>query len=104
MNAGIPRIVIAGASSGVGKTSVSLALVAALRRRGMRVQTFKVGPDYLDPTHLKLVSGRPCYNLDGWMTDRDYVRRLFARSGADADIAIIEGVMGMFDCFAPDTS
>ncbi|MBI4962776.1 MAG: cobyrinate a,c-diamide synthase [Desulfomonile tiedjei] len=92
-----PRIVIAGANSGVGKTTVSLGLVVALKKRGLKVQTFKVGPDYLDPTYLSLASERPCYNLDGWMTGNDYVQDLFARASADADIAVIEGVMGLFD-------
>ncbi|MDY0190318.1 MAG: cobyrinate a,c-diamide synthase [Desulfuromonas sp.] len=93
----IPRIVIAGAHSSVGKSSITLALVAALTRRGLRVQTFKVGPDYLDPSHLSRLSGRPCYNLDSWMCDQKYVHHLFTRCCADADIAIIEGVMGLFD-------
>jgi len=92
-----PRIVIAGAHSGVGKTSLTLALVSALSRRGLRVQTFKVGPDFLDPSYLSLAAARPCYNLDGWMAGRDYVGRLFARLSQDADIAVIEGVMGLFD-------
>jgi cobyrinic acid a,c-diamide synthase len=92
-----PRIVIGGTESGVGKTSLTLALVAALRRRGTRVQTFKVGPDFLDPSYLAVASGRPCYNLDGWMMGRDYVEKLVARTTADADIAVIEGVMGLFD-------
>lgn len=92
-----PRIVIAGTGSGVGKTSLTLGLTRCLARQGLRVQTFKVGPDFLDPSYLNLASGRTCYNLDGWMTSRDYVRGLFARATADADIAVIEGVMGLFD-------
>ncbi len=70
-------------------------------RRGLRVQTFKVGPDFLDPSYLAVASGRTCYNLDGWMTGRDYVCDLFARASADADLAIIEGVMGLFDGASP---
>jgi cobyrinic acid a,c-diamide synthase len=93
----IPRLVIAGTQSGVGKTSLTLGLVALLRRRGLRVQTFKIGPDYLDPTYLTLASGRPCYNLDGWMMGRAHVETVFRCVSADADIAIIEGVMGLFD-------
>ena len=96
-----PRIVIAGTQSGVGKTSLTLAIVAALRKRGLTVQTFKVGPDFLDPTYLTAASGRPCYNLDGWMAGRDYVCRLFARASKGADISIIEGVMGLFDGASP---
>jgi cobyrinic acid a,c-diamide synthase len=92
-----PRLVIAGTSSGVGKTSLTLGLTAALRRKGLKVQTFKVGPDFLDPTWLSLAGGRPCLNLDGWMCSPKYVRELFAETCADADIAIIEGVMGLFD-------
>ncbi len=92
-----PRLLIAGVHSGVGKSSMTLALVAALKRRGLMVQTFKVGPDYLDPGHLAHVSGRPCFNLDGWMTDQKYVEQLFCTASADADISLIEGVMGLFD-------
>jgi cobyrinic acid a,c-diamide synthase len=97
MAAPCPRIVVAGTNSGVGKTSVTLALVTALKMRGLKVQAFKVGPDYLDPTHLAVASGRPCYNLDGWMMGRDYVRRLFLNKASNVDIAVIEGVMGLFD-------
>ncbi|HSR13917.1 MAG TPA: cobyrinate a,c-diamide synthase [Thermodesulfobacteriota bacterium] len=103
MNRDCPRFVIAGAHSGVGKTSVALAVVGALRRRGYRVQTFKVGPDFLDPSYLSLASGRPCYNLDGWMTGREYVLELFFRASEGADISVIEGVMGMFDGADPKT-
>ncbi len=92
-----PTVLIAGVNSGSGKTTLTLGLVAALRRRGLKVQTFKVGPDYLDPSWLALASGRPCYNLDGWMCGRAYVEALFQRVTEDADIAVIEGVMGLFD-------
>ncbi|MDD4889125.1 MAG: cobyrinate a,c-diamide synthase [Phycisphaerae bacterium] len=102
MTGGPGKMVIAGTSSGVGKTSLTLGLARALTRHGLRVQTFKVGPDFLDPTYLSPASGRTCYNLDGWMTGRDYVRDLFARTTADADIALVEGVMGLFDGASPD--
>ncbi|OHE18712.1 MAG: cobyrinic acid a,c-diamide synthase [Syntrophobacterales bacterium GWC2_56_13] len=92
-----PTLVIAGTHSGSGKTSLALALAHALTRRGLAVQTFKVGPDFLDPTYLALASGRPCYNLDGWMAGREHVCRLFERAAADADVALVEGVMGLFD-------
>jgi cobyrinic acid a,c-diamide synthase len=95
--------VIGGTGSGVGKTSFAVGLSRWLAREGLRVQTFKVGPDFLDPTYLAMASGRTCYNLDGWMTSHDYVRRLFDRATADADIAVIEGVMGLFDGTSPRT-
>ena len=98
-----PRLVIAGSSSGVGKTSLALGLARALARQGLRVQTYKAGPDFLDPTYLRLASGRTCYNLDGWMTSRSYVRDLLARVSADADVTIVEGVMGLFDGASPAT-
>ncbi len=97
-------MIVAGTGSGVGKTSVTLALISALKKRGLRVQSFKVGPDYLDPTYLSIASGRPCYNLDGWMTGERYVRELFAERSATADIALIEGVMGLFDGSDPVTA
>jgi cobyrinic acid a,c-diamide synthase len=104
VNITCPRIVIAGTQSGVGKTSLSLGIARAFARRGVKVQTFKVGPDFLDPTHLTIASGRPCYNLDTWMMGREYVLGLFARATADADLAIVEGVMGLFDGYDPESS
>ena len=100
----LPTMVIAGTHSGVGKTSVTLALVTALRKKGLKVQTFKVGPDFLDPSYLRQASGRPCYNLDGWMSSRAYVEELFQRTTRDADVAVIEGVMGLFDGADPKSS
>ncbi len=96
-----PRIVIAATNSGAGKTSISLGLTRALARRGLKVQTFKVGPDFLDPTYLSMASGRTCYNLDSWMMGKDYLPKLFARITQNADIAIIEGVMGLYDGASP---
>lgn len=104
MSARCPAIVVAGTGSGVGKTSVTIALVASLAKRGLNVQTFKTGPDFLDPTYLSLASGRPCYNLDGWMTGEAYVHALFSRATAGADVAIIEGAMGLFDGADPASS
>jgi cobyrinic acid a,c-diamide synthase len=93
----MPAIVISGTHSGVGKTTVSLALCAALRRRGMSVQAFKVGPDFIDAAHLSVISGAPCRNLDGWMFSREANRERFHRALRDFDFVVIEGVMGLFD-------
>lgn len=93
----MPRLLIAGTSSGVGKTTFTAGLCHALRRRGLSVATFKCGPDYLDPTYHRIASGRACHNLDGFMMGRQVVRRTFARNAVSADIALIEGMMGLFD-------
>jgi len=96
-----PRLVVAGTHSGVGKTTVTLALLAALRRRGRRVQSFKVGPDFIDPGHHSLVTGRLSRNLDGWMLGEATNSGIFARAASDADLSIIEGMMGLFDGSSP---
>ena len=93
----IPRLVIGGAASGIGKTSIMVGLARALRDQGLNLAVFKCGPDYLDPTYHARAAGRSCHNLDGWMMGRQAVLDTFCRASADADLALIEGMMGLFD-------
>ena len=94
-------MVVAGVASGVGKTTVTVGLISAMRARGLKVAAFKCGPDYLDPTyHARVVEGAS-QNLDGWMMGRDAVIATFSSASRGADIAVVEGMMGLFDGASP---
>lgn len=92
----IPRIVVAGATSGVGKTSITCSIIYGMKNRGYTIQAFKVGPDYIDPTYLSAVSGNPARNLDSWIMGEKAVTSSFVKNST-SDISIIEGVMGFYD-------
>lgn len=94
---------IAAPSSGSGKTLLTLSLIAWARQQGQSIQPFKVGPDYLDPQLLTAASGRPCRNLDLSLCGEDWVRGSFLRHGSTADLAVVEGVMGLFDGIGPSS-
>lgn len=94
----IPRIVLAGTTSGVGKTSITCSIIHALQKQGYSVQPFKVGPDYIDPSYLSSVSKREAYNLDVWLMGRNQVLDSFIVN-SKSNVSVIEGVMGYYDGF-----
>lgn len=93
----VPRLVIAAPSSGSGKTTVATGLMAAFREAGLAVSPHKVGPDYIDPGYHALATGRPGRNLDAYLCGPERIEPLFLHGAAGADLALVEGVMGMFD-------
>lgn len=92
-----PRILIAGTHSGAGKTTLTMGLMAAFKKRGLTVQGFKCGPDYIDPAYHTAITGRPSRNLDSWMMNHGLVRQVFLHGSKGADLSIMEGVMGFYD-------
>ena len=94
------RLLIAGTSSSCGKTTASLLLMSVLRRQGLTVAPYKTGPDYIDPGFHRVVCGRPSHNLDSWLMADKTLKRVLRN---DADISIIEGVMGYYDGLDPVT-
>ena len=95
----IPRIAIAGVTSGVGKTSITCSIIHGMKDKGYSVQPFKVGPDYIDPTYLSAISGNNTRNLDSWIMGKDAVVTSFLKN-SNSDISVIEGVMGFYDGFS----
>lgn len=98
----IPRFLIAAPTSGSGKTTVSRGLMALFVKKGLKVQPFKCGPDYIDTKYHEVVCGRPSINLDTFMASQEHVSSLYARYSADADVAVVEGMMGMYDGYDRD--
>ena len=92
-----PRILIAAAHSGSGKTTITSGIVAALAARGLRVHPYKVGPDYIDPGYLALAAGSRADNLDTWLTGEETMKKIFVSASRGADLSVIEGVMGLYD-------
>jgi cobyrinic acid a,c-diamide synthase len=91
------HILIGAASSGSGKTTFTLGLLKALRKRGYTVQPFKCGPDYIDTQYHTLAAGQPSVNLDTWLASEEHVKQLYSRYGAETEVCVTEGVMGLFD-------
>src|SRR5260370_2443604 len=92
-----PRLVVAGTASNVGKTILTAGLIGAFKARGLTVQSFKGGPDFIDAAYLAHVSGRPCRNLDSWMLGEGALRQVLAQGALGADLALVEGMLGLFD-------
>jgi cobyrinic acid a,c-diamide synthase len=93
----IKGLIIAGTMSGCGKTTVTLGVMACLAKRGLHVAPFKVGPDFIDPGHHTRITGTASRNLDRWMLSKSYNVKNFLKHTRSADIAVVEGVMGLFD-------
>ena len=93
----IPRVIISGATSGVGKTTISMAIIYSLQKKGYKVQPFKIGPDYIDPSYHNSIAKKGSKNLDIWLMGKQGIFESFFTSTKDSDFAVLEGVMGLFD-------
>ncbi|MCR1822273.1 MULTISPECIES: cobyrinate a,c-diamide synthase [Terrisporobacter] len=96
------KILIAGTNSGVGKTTISLGIMQALTKRNLKVQPYKVGPDYIDPSYHTFITGRYSRNLDSYMLEDEKIKCIVKNSSKDADISVVEGVMGLYDGYGVD--
>ena len=96
------KILIAGTNSGVGKTTISLGIMQALTKRNLKVQPYKVGPDYIDPSYHTFITKRNSRNLDSYMLDDEKIKYIVKSASKDADISVIEGVMGLYDGYGID--
>jgi len=99
----IPRIVVAGTTSGVGKTSITSGIILGIRKRGYSVSPFKVGPDYIDPSYLSTVAKNDTVNLDAWLMGKEELVKSFVHNSS-SDVSIIEGVMGYYDGFSGESN
>jgi cobyrinic acid a,c-diamide synthase len=102
MKADCPRVLLAGDRSSSGKTTIVAGLLSALRGRGLNVQSFKVAMDYIDPSYHTWITGRPCRNLDGYLMPEKAVQEIYSHAAAGADIAVIEGVRGLYEGYDGD--
>lgn len=100
---GVPRIILAGTHSGVGKTTITIGIIGALAKRGISVQPYKIGPDYIDTGFHKCIAGRPSRNLDSYFLERDILLELFSRQAKKVSFSVIEGVMGLYDGLASNS-
>ena len=99
----VPRLVVAGVTSGVGKTSITSAIISGIKKRGYTVQSFKIGPDYIDPSYLSVISGNDTKNLDVWLMGENELVQSFVKNSA-SDVSVVEGVMGYYDGFGGKTN
>lgn len=97
----LPRVIISASNSDAGKTAITVGLIAALRKRGYKVQPFKIGPDFIDPGYHTSAASMPSRNLDSWLMDTESIVKIFTNAACESDISVIEGVRGLYDGISP---